>query len=307
VALAPGSHILIIGGSGFISGTLARLARDRGHKVWTLTRGNRPLPEGVTSLIADRHDTAAFERAVTGADMHWDLVVDCIGYQVADMHQDIALFRDRARNFVFVSTDYVYHPAARRFPQPEDADRYLEDSYGGNKRLCELELINADTGDMQWTIFRPCHVYGPGSLLGCWPLHGRDPDLIARLQAGEPLRLVAAGRMLIQPITAGDLSEMFLSAADNPKAHRGIFNAAGPEIIEARRFYEIIGDILGLQVKIVEVPMDEYLAEHPEMAVAMCHHLYDLSSLVRCDITLPHTSMTEGLREHVASLLGAQP
>ena len=31
---------------------------------------------------------------------------------------------------------------------------------------------------MQWTILRPCHIYGPGSQLGCLPLHGRDPKLI---------------------------------------------------------------------------------------------------------------------------------
>ena len=46
--------ILIIGGSGHVSGAVARTALAGGHTVWTVTRGNRPLPEGVTSLIADR-------------------------------------------------------------------------------------------------------------------------------------------------------------------------------------------------------------------------------------------------------------
>ena len=99
--------ILIVGGSGFLSGTLARTAVARGHKVWTVTRGQRPLPDGVTSLIADRHDSGRFEQLVAGAGTHWDLVVDCIGFLPADVQQGIAVFRDRARHLMFVSTDFV--------------------------------------------------------------------------------------------------------------------------------------------------------------------------------------------------------
>ena len=83
-------RILIIGGSGFVSGTLARLARDQGCEVWTVTRGQKPVPRGVTALRADRKDQAAFKAAVTGAGTRWDLVVDCIGYEVEDMLQDLA-------------------------------------------------------------------------------------------------------------------------------------------------------------------------------------------------------------------------
>ena len=34
--------VLVIGGSGFLSGTLARTALSQGHQVWTITRGQRP-------------------------------------------------------------------------------------------------------------------------------------------------------------------------------------------------------------------------------------------------------------------------
>ncbi|MDP6453177.1 MAG: FtsX-like permease family protein, partial [SAR202 cluster bacterium] len=49
---------------------------------------------------------------------------------------------------------------------------------------------------------------GPGSLLGCLPEHGRDPELIEKLQAGDTLRLVGGGHFLQQPIYAEDLAEM---------------------------------------------------------------------------------------------------
>ncbi len=37
--------ILILGGSGGLSGTLARMALKQGKEVWTVTRGKRSLPE----------------------------------------------------------------------------------------------------------------------------------------------------------------------------------------------------------------------------------------------------------------------
>ena len=51
------------------------------------------MPDGVTPLIADRHDTHAMAKAVAEQDMVWDLVVDCICYDVPDIRQDIDLFR----------------------------------------------------------------------------------------------------------------------------------------------------------------------------------------------------------------------
>ena len=50
--------LLIVGGSGFLSGTLARTAVARGHRVWTITRGRQALPAGVIGLQADRRDPA---------------------------------------------------------------------------------------------------------------------------------------------------------------------------------------------------------------------------------------------------------
>ena len=55
------SKILIVGGSGFLSGTLAQRAVSRDNKVWTVTRGQRPLPTGSTNLIADRHDVVGVQ------------------------------------------------------------------------------------------------------------------------------------------------------------------------------------------------------------------------------------------------------
>ena len=93
---ADGRNVLLIGGSGFVSGTLARACLRAGHETWAVTRGTRPAPEGVIHLQADRHDEEAFEQAIEQADQRWDLVVDCIAYVPADVRQDVAVLGPRA-------------------------------------------------------------------------------------------------------------------------------------------------------------------------------------------------------------------
>lgn len=296
-------RILLIGGSGFVSGTLARTAMAAGHQVWAVTRGQRAIVSGVTPIIADRRDDNALRSALDQVNGEWDLVVDCIGYEAGDAQQDIDLFRERAQQLVFISTDFVYDPVHRHFPQSEETDHYLTDGYGGKKRQCEQLFLNSDTGNLRWTIVRPCHIYGPGSLLGCLPNHGRDPDLIAKLRRGEPLQLIGGGHFLQQPIFAADLAQTILSCAGNSYCDKQIYLTAGPDIIESRRYYEIIGETVGVSVKIEEVSVNSFLAAHLDRHSFACHRIYDLSKLREHGLHVPATPINEGLRQHVASLL----
>ncbi len=296
-------NILLIGGSGFVSGTVARAAVQAGHNVWAVTRGQRPLPEGVTGIAVDRHDRDAFQRLVGAVDVRWDLVVDVVGFHVEDAQQDIEVFSQRAKHLVFISTDFVYEPSQRRFPQSEEPAVYNTDDYGGRKRACEQEFLSRNTGDMTWTVLRPPHIYGPGSLLGCLPMHGRDPELIQKLRAGETLQLVGGGHFLQQPVFAADLAGTILSCAKTPDACNQIFNVAGPDVVESRRFYQIMADILDVELRIEEIPVSDYRREHPERNNFLCHRFYNLQKLRDHNLNVPQTSLADGLKQHVADIL----
>jgi nucleoside-diphosphate-sugar epimerase len=270
-----------------------------------VTRGQRALAPGVTPITADRKDSHALAQAIAAARTDWDLVVDCIAYDPADARQDIMIFRERAQHLILVSTDFVYDPRQRHLPQAEEPAAYIAAGYGGQKRLAELELLDGATGALQWSVVRPCHIYGPGSQLGCLPLHGRDPQLIQRLRAGEPLQLVGGGYFLQQPILARDLSDTILSMAGNPATYGQIFNVRGPDTVESRAYYQIIADVLGVGLTVEEISVARALAERPEIAPFLCHRIYDLSKLVASGASVPSTPLSEGLAEHVASLLPA--
>jgi len=297
----PGQRLLIIGGSGHVSGNLARIAVADGFDVTILTRGQKPAPEGVRALVADRKDTVAVRAALE--DETWDLAVDCIGYEAQDARQDVELLRDRARQFVFISTDFVFDPPRRRFPQPFDNPYFLQDeSYGAKKRRCEEVLLADETG-WHWTVFRPCHIYGAPSQLGCLPNAARDPELIAKMKRGEPMRLVGGGHFLQQPIDVRDLARLVLSVIGNPLTLRRIYCSVGPDIITSYHYYEIIAEVLGVPVTFEELPVAQSLAEHPEWVSFLCHRIYDLTPLRLDGLQVPNTPVAKGLREHTQWLL----
>jgi nucleoside-diphosphate-sugar epimerase len=208
-----------------------------------------------------------------------------------------------------ISTDFVYDPQRRRYPQNEaDAD-YLTDGYGGLKRKAEEVLLAAGSLDLPWVVLRPGHIYGPGSLLGCLPPVGRDAQLIDKLRCGAGIPLVGAGRYLQQPIFAPDLARVILELAEasSERCVGGIFNVAGPDVVESVEYYRIVTDALGVELRIDEVPVLEYAREHPDKGSFLCHRFYDLSRLASTGVRLPETPLREGLGVHVAERISAAP
>jgi len=148
--------------------------------VWAVTRGQRLLTDGVTPVVADRKDAIAFSAAIEETREASDLVVDSIGFFADDARQDSAVFSNRAAHLVFVWTDFLY---GRPRPWKIDVsfDRLKTDlANGRGKRDAERVLLES-TGPMRVTVLRPCYICGPGSQLGCPPDHGRDPQLLDKI------------------------------------------------------------------------------------------------------------------------------
>lgn len=181
--------------------------------------------------------------------------------------------------------------------------KVIEDSGIGWDAVLDCICMNADTGGMSWTILRPGHIFGPGSQLGCLPLHQRDPQLIKRLIAHEPISLVGGGHFLLHPVYVTDLCELMLDLLGNQKARNRIFCVGGPEVIECRKYYQIIADILKVDIKIEDIPIEDFLPSHPEAVPSVCHRIYDLSELKAAGAKMPGTSVREGLKLHVDALL----
>lgn len=296
---------LIIGGSGGLSGRLAVLAEEH-YEVWTLTRGKRPLPDGVTPIIADREDSAGFQAAVLGQGIRWDVVFDCICMNELHAEQDLQVLSKVTDRLVVISTDSVYDPTQKRTPQNEQGI-FIEEqgapstcTYAGNKRKMEHVFLNYfkdSPGNLQVTVFRPGHIYGPGFLLGCFPEHSRQNNLLQLIANNEPLHLVGGGIYLTQPIFVDDLANAMLDCVAKEKTYNEIFCIGGPEAVENKRYYEIIGELLGKTIAVKEIPLTGYVETHPGFAGHLCHRIYDLSKLKDAGVILPPTSLYDGMKK----------
>ena len=296
--------LLIIGGSGQLSGRVTELALLAGHEVWALTRGKRPLAAGVHSLVADRSDDAAVRSALEGANVQWDAAIDCICMTAANARQDIDILPAFTKRLAVVSTDSVYEPYHKNVPQAEETEHYLRDGgYGANKRLME-EAFLASGNALDWTIFRPGHIFGPGFLLGCFPEQSRQADLLEHMRADKPLRLVGGGEFLIHPIYVDDMALALLDCLDKPAAVREIFCIGSPDVITNAAYYEIIGRIIGHPAKIETIPLEGYLEAYPQYSGYLCQRSYCLDKLRAAGIRMPDMPIEHGLRRHVEWLDG---
>lgn len=292
--------LLILGGSGQLSGRVAELALQQGHDVWTLTRGVRPLPEGVHALTADREDDASVRRAIEGADTRWDACIDCTGRTPKSAVQCVEIISRYTARFVVVSTDSVYHPDFKTVPQNESNEHYLTDGgYGATKRLMEEVFI---ASSLNYTIFRPGHIFGAGFQLGCYPEHSRQPDLLAHIRSGKPLRLVGGGAFLIHPIFVDDLALALLDCIDKPAAYRQIFCIGGADVVTNADYFRLVGKLIGVDVVIETIPLAGYLEAHPQYSGHLCHRCYDMTKLREKGVRVPCTSLEDGLRQQIAWL-----
>jgi len=292
--------LLILGGSGQLSGRVASLALQQNHEVWTLTRGLRPLPDGVHALTADRADHDAVRLAVENAHTRWDACIDCTGQNPQSAAQCVDIISRYTNRFVVVSTDSVYDPHFKTVPQDESNEHYLTDGgYGATKRLMEEAFI---ASDLNYTIFRPGHIFGAGFQLGCYPEHSRQPDLLAHLRAGKPVRLVGGGEFLIHPIYVDDLALAILDCIDKPACFRQIFCIASPDAVTNADYFRLLGRLISCDVDIETIPLAGYLKAHPQYSGHLCHRCYDLTKLRDAGVRMPCTSLEDGLREQISWL-----
>src|SRR6185295_15482568 len=100
-------RVLFIGGTGFISTAVSRQAIAKGFELYVLNRGSRPghLP-GSHRLTADIHKLEDVRVALE--DLEFDVVVNWIAYAPDDIERDVALFRGRVKQYVFISSASAY-------------------------------------------------------------------------------------------------------------------------------------------------------------------------------------------------------
>src|SRR5262245_50521111 len=154
-------RVLFLGGTGNLSAACARLAVERGHSLTSLTRGQREvsLPAEVERLEGDATDAGVLDAL---AARRFDVVVNFIAFDEADVRRDVRAFAGRVAQYVFISSASVYEKPPRHHVVTEDtplANPFWD--YARKKIAAEQALREAHrAAGFPATIVRPCYTYG---------------------------------------------------------------------------------------------------------------------------------------------------
>lgn len=252
-------RVLFIGGTGTISSACSQLAVERGIDLVLLNRGKtttRPAPAGATVLVGDIRDPASIQAAL--GDQTFDVIVDWIAYTPAEIERDIALFRGRTGQYVFISTAAAYHKPVLSLPITESTPLHNPFwKYAQEKIACEARLMRAYRDDgFPVTIVRPSHTYDRTKL----PLRGRW-TVVDRMRRGLPVVVHGDGTSLWVLTHHRDFAKGFVGLLGRPQATGEAYHITSDEVLTWDQIFRIVARAAGVNdPELVHVPSELFNA-----------------------------------------------
>jgi nucleoside-diphosphate-sugar epimerase len=251
-------RVLFIGGTGFISTAVSRMAAARGMELHLLNRGTRAAGlSGVQHLTADFHKPEEAHKALGG--LSFDVVVDWIAYTPDDIERDLELFRGKVRQFIFISSASAYQKPPARYLITESTplfNPYWE--YSRNKIACEERLTRAYREEgFPATVVRPSLTYDWNFpiAIGGWGCY----TLADRMKKGRPIIVHGDGSSLWVVTHSEDFARGFLGLVGNLAAVGHAFHITTDEVLTWDQIYGEIADALGVRARVVHIP-SEFIA-----------------------------------------------
>ena len=215
-----GLRTLVLGGTVYLSRTVASTARDAGHEVVCLARGvSGTVPDGVRHVRADRDETAAYQE-LTG---DFDAVVE-VSNSPGQVRAALAALGPRAGHWTYVSTCNVYadHGTPDQLAEdaallaPTDSDGDDPNLYGARNVACE-QAVSEAMGPARTFRCRPGLIVGPGDRsvrFRYWP---------TRLARGGEILAPGTPDQRVQLVDVRDLADWIVRAGEQGLA--GVYDA----------------------------------------------------------------------------------
>ncbi|MGD0338645.1 MAG: SDR family oxidoreductase [Bacteroidota bacterium] len=257
-------NVLFIGGTGFISTAVSKEAIKRGMNLYLLNRGLQKIViPGSHSVIADVHKPQDVINALKNLQI--DVAVDWIAFTPEDIERDLALFHDRIKQFIFISSASAYQKPPTHYIVTESTplhNPYWD--YSRNKIACEQRLMQAhhETG-FPVTIVRPSFTYDryiPVAIggFGCY-------TLADRMKKGKPIIVHGDGSSLWVMTHAEDFACGFLGLVGNNQAVGHAFHITSDEVLTWNQIYQTIAGALGVEANMVYIPSDFIIRVAPQL------------------------------------------
>jgi nucleoside-diphosphate-sugar epimerase len=260
-------NVLFIGGTGIISSACTRLAVKRGINLTLLTRGQHVAEavDGAETLKVDINDAPAVSRALQGR--QFDVVVNWIAFTPGDIERDVKLFRERTRQYIFISSASAYQKPSTDYLITEStplANPHWD--YSRNKIACEERLLKAYREEgFPGTIVRPSLTYGENLIplvINSWQ---RSYTVVDRMLKGQKVIVPGDGTSLWVITHNSDFAKGFTGLLGNEQTIGHAFHITTDEVLTWDQLYRTVAAEAGVEPRLVHIPSDFMVACLPEM------------------------------------------
>ena len=257
-------NVLFIGGTGNISTSVSRLCIERGISLTLLNRGvrNSVIP-GARSLVADVNDAASLRKALSG--QRWDVVVNWIAFDPADVERDIGLLQGNVGQYIFISSASAYqkplsHPVVTE--STPLCNPYWD--YSRKKIACEDRLMRAyREAGFPATIVRPSLTYDTvlPVPIGGWT----EFTIVDRIRKKRKIIVHGDGTSLWTVTHASDFAGGFVGLLGHQQAIGQAFHITSDELLTWDQIHYALADAAGEVPQIVHIASDYLAACEPSL------------------------------------------
>lgn len=245
--------ILFIGGTGVISSSCSELCIEKGFDLFLLNRGRsfRTPPQKAELIQADISDVRSFESALNNHS--FDVVVDWIAFNENDVKRDYELFRNRTKQYVFISSASAYQKPPQKLPITEDVPLINPFwKYSQAKIDCENYLMKRyNENGFPITICRPSHTYDktkPALKAGYLPFH--------RMKTGKKIIIHGDGKTLWTLTHTKDFAKGFIGLLGNQGTIGQAYHITSNETVTWNQIAEIFSRKAGYEPNLIHIPID---------------------------------------------------
>lgn len=237
--------VFLTGGTGFVGREILHQLHTANHGIRLLARnpGSPALQElraryNIEAIAGDVTDAQSLLGAVTGCDavIHLVGIISEVGNQTFE-NIHVRGTENVARAAQTAGIRRYLHMSALG-TQPNAPARYHQSKWAG-------EQLVRNSG-LDWTIFRPSIIYGPGD---------QFVNMYLNMARFSPVLPVIGGHTTkFQPVAVQDVATSFVKALTEPRAIGRTFDLCGPERFTLEEILQTALVVTGRRRFIVKIP-----------------------------------------------------
>jgi nucleoside-diphosphate-sugar epimerase len=279
--------ILVMGGTTFVSSSLAKYLIGQGYDVDILTRGVNPINyKGFReNLVCNRKSKQEMQKVLKGR--KYEFIFDISAYTREDVEVLLtSIDNSNLKKYIFCSSGAVYKPSdaiiKESFPKGENPNW---GKYGIDKKEAEDFIINKG---IPYAIFRPTYIYGENNNLY------REVYFFDRIRENKVIPIPFGNNAKTQFIHIDDLVKVFESAIYNEKSC-DVYNITNPEVVSWEELIKVCCKVVGENPIIKKI--DTELEARSYFPFRDVTYMLSIEKLIKDGLYVPNISLEDGLRK----------